>query len=248
MNITITARPPVNPDLDPHQTFTNIYNRGDWTENFGQVWHYDGGGGSGVGYTESLRAQLPDFLKRWNVKTFLDASCGEFTWARHVDWAGLGVSYIGGEIVKGKIDKLKVDFPQHTWYELDVINDPLPDADVWMCRDTMFHFPMHYIQKTFQNFLRSNIKYILVSSHPGAWDSSRHRLTQEQVTQNIPLTKFGDFMNINLFKDPFNFPVPLDRLDDTCYRIAPLQRELVLFDRQQILSSPFVTGSDWPLP
>jgi hypothetical protein len=246
MQITVTSIPPVNVDLDQKQAFNAIYSRGEWTEHFGQKWEYFGGGGSGVGYTESLRAQLPAFFKRWNVKTFLDASCGEFTWARYVDWTG--INYIGGDIVKGKIDKLKKDFPQHTWYELDVINDPLPDADVWMCRDTTFHFPMHFIQKTFRNFLKSNIKYILTTSHQGPWDSTRHRLTQEQVTQNIPLTKFGDFMNINLFKAPFNFPVPLDRLDDTNYIVCPLQRELVLFDRETIASIPFVTGPDIPLP
>ncbi len=43
------------------------------------------GQGSELAATENLRAYLPELFERLNVRTFLDAPCGDWNWMREVD-------------------------------------------------------------------------------------------------------------------------------------------------------------------
>lgn len=177
------------------EAFTHIYNNKTWVGH----WETRDGYGSTLEYTVTIRETLPPLLKKYKIKSMLDASCGEFTWMRTVDLTG--VRYIGGEIVAEKIEKLRQDFPQHEWLNMDITEDKLPDVDLWMCRDTIFHFPHEYVKKTLQNFINSKIEYLLISSHP--------------EVDNQDIGSFGDFNFINFDRAPFNFPAPLDLIDDT---------------------------------
>lgn len=179
---------------DAQKVFTKVYETNAW-DTGGET---RDGAGSTMHYTSTIRSVLPDLLKKYNVKSFLDASCGEYTWMRNVDLGD--IKYIGADIVEAKIEKLKKEFPDKTWMVLDITEDPLPDVDFWMCRDTIFHFPHEHVKKTFLNFLRSNIEYILISSHP------------YEDNKDI---EWGDFNTISLLKPPFSFPEPIDVIDDT---------------------------------
>lgn len=195
------------------EAFGNIYNNKTWTGH----WATTDGYGSTLEYTVTIRETLPPLLKKYNIKSMLDASCGEFTWMREVYLTG--IRYVGGEIVEDKINKLKLDFPQHEWLHLDIIEDKLPDVDLWMCRDTIFHFPHQYVKQTLKNFVNSNIKYLLISSHPEA--------------DNIDINSFGDFNFINFDRAPFNFPAPIDMIDDTEPGF-PLKRNMHLYRREDL--------------
>ena len=194
--------------------FTQFHHNRTWAE----ICNTTDGPGSTLEYTTTIRQQLPALLKKWDIKSMLDASCGEFIWMREVDLSG--INYIGGEIVADKIQKLSQEFPQHTWLHLDIIEDNLPSVDMWMCRDTLFHFPHEYLKKTLQNFLRSDIKYLLTSSHP-------------DVEANEDFSSFGDFRPNNFNIAPFNFGEPLDVIDDTGPG-WPLKRHMYLYSREQM--------------
>lgn len=183
------------------EVFTQIYDQKLWVLPSRDTYTADGPASTEY-YTQSLRSQLVPFLKKWKVKSMLDASCGEYNWMRLVDLGN--IKYIGGDIVAEKINILKKEFPNKEWLELDIINDPLPKADLWMCRDTLFHFPIDAVKKTFQNFLKSDIKYILTTSHPS-----------HSYNKNEDIVHFGGWFGINLFMEPFNFPQPLDIIDDS---------------------------------
>ena len=203
------------------EAFTHIYNSGRWKGS----WETRDGYGSTLEYTRTIRETLPPLLKKYEIKSMLDASCGEFTWMREVDLTG--IRYIGGEIVAEKIEKLKVDFPQHEWLHLDIIEDDLPEVDLWMCRDTIFHFPHEHVKKTLENFLRSKIKYLLISSHP--------------EVDNHNIDSFGDFNHINFDREPFNFPAPLDLIDDTEPGF-PLKRNMHLYRREDLANFEYMNG------
>lgn len=178
---------------DVQDRFTEVFVGGEWS--------VDGtldGLGSGLTYTETIRNTLPPLLKKWNIKSMLDASCGQFHWMRHVDLGD--IRYIGGDIVEQKIEINRAAFPDKEWMVLDIIEDTLPKVDLWMCRDTIFHFPWEAVKATFKNFVRSDIKYLLVSHHPD--------LDNKDIF-------FSDFNNLSLTKLPFNFPEPLDMIDDS---------------------------------
>ena len=69
--------------------------------------------------TRSPFAGILKVLKKYNIKSMLDASCGQYVWMRHVDIGD--VRYIGGEIVKEKINVLKEEFPDKEWMQLDIM-------------------------------------------------------------------------------------------------------------------------------
>jgi hypothetical protein len=184
--------------------FTKIYDERQW----------DSGGtrdgwGSSLSFTTDIRESLPRLFINYDIRTLLDASCGEFHWQRELDLTG--IHYIGCDIVAEKIEILRTEFPMHEWKHLDIISESLPSADLWLCRDTLFHFPYEHIFSAFRNFIRSDIRYLLTSSQ-----TSGH---------NRDLERFGDYFPLNLLLEPFNLPDPLDRFQDK-------DRELFLYDKK----------------
>ena len=207
---------------EAEKIFNHIYHSRAWSTSYAtddnqQKITLDGPG-STLWYTVTIRSELPKLLKKWNIKSLLDASCGEFSWMRELDLTG--IEYTGGDIVKDKIDKLSSEFPDKKWLHLDIIEDDLPEVELWMCRDTIFHFPHDSVWKTLENFARSKIKYLLISSHPN------------QDNQDID---FGGFHPINFDASPFSFSEPLDKINDTGPDY-PVYREMYLYSREQIES------------
>lgn len=80
------------------------------------------GRGSTLDYTRPLRKSLAKYLKRLNIKVFLDAPCGDFNWMQHVKLPD-GTSYIGGDIVARLVDELGRlhGGPTHSFRRLDIV-------------------------------------------------------------------------------------------------------------------------------
>lgn len=179
------------------------------------------GSGSTLLYTQSIREVFPEIFKEFNIKFFLDAPCGDFNWMKEVNLNS--INYLGLDIVDDiiKINKEKYAKKNIDFRLSDITDDLLPDADLMLTRDFLFHMPHLYIFKFFVNFLRSNIKYILV--------------TTNYNTQNISsnLKEIGKFSPVNLFIDPFSFSNPLK----TIYDYVPSKsskKSLLLFSKEQI--------------
>ena len=90
-----------------------------------------------------------------------------------------------------KLTKLKLNIK---FVKLDIRIDKLPVSDLMICRDCLFHFSYEDIFKFLDNFLISDIKYILLTSH----------LNTENKFENKNIVT-GDFRKIDLFSKPFNF-------------------------------------------
>ena len=93
------------------------------------VWSMTGesvsGAGSSLQATERLRAVLPHVLREFEVRTLLDAPCGDWNWMSHVD---LPVErYIGGDIVRALVDenRLRHGSPERDFRVIDLCVDPL---------------------------------------------------------------------------------------------------------------------------
>ena len=83
---------------------------------------------------------------------------------------------------------------------LDILRDDLPDADLWICRDCLFHFSNADIAATMENFARSKIRYLLTSTHA-------------DCRRNVDVPT-GGFRLLNLQRPPFNFCTPIEFIDD----------------------------------
>jgi len=158
------------------------------------------GSGSTLAYTQYLREHLPAFLDRHDIKSMLDAPCGDHSWMELVDFAD-DFSYIGADIVEFMIDQNRKKYPHRQFQVLDLCQDLLPTADLLFCRDCLFHLSYKDIKRAFANIARSPIKWVMTTTY-----LPEHANNKDIFT--------GDFRPIDLMNAPFNLPAPVDAIVD----------------------------------
>ncbi|HVT57170.1 MAG TPA: class I SAM-dependent methyltransferase [Thermoanaerobaculia bacterium] len=172
------------------QRFNAIYRRNAWrgTESLS-------GPGSSLEATAALRQELPGLLARLDCRTLLDAPCGDFRWMSAM---ALPIeSYLGVDIVAAVIEanrRLYGD-PRRTFLRLDLLRDPLPAADLVLCRDCLVHFSYRDAASALRAFRRAGAAFLLTTTFP------ERRANRDIVT--------GEWRPLNLQIAPFNFPPPL---------------------------------------
>jgi hypothetical protein len=188
----------------PSEVFTEIHRR--------NIWGYQetvSGAGSTLHYTRGLRDSLPTLIGELEIETLLDLPCGDFHWMSEVK---LPIThYIGGDIVPQLVENTRNRYGQPTreFRTIDLCEDALPQADLLLCRDCFIHLSEEMIFRAISNILRSDIKYLLITTHP--------------ETRNRSI-RLGDWFPINLCAAPYNFPAPIKTIEDW---VPP-------FDRRQL--------------
>jgi len=161
---------------------------------------------SGIGSTpletEVLRTEIPATLRAIGTSSVLDVPCGDFRWMCHVDLHG--VRYVGADIVPGIVasNREKFSSPRRHFLRLDLTVDPLPYADLVLCRDCLVHLSYANINRAIENMKRSGAKWILTT----------HFL---QIGINTDIAD-GDWRPLNFTRSPFNFPVPRLTIIEDC--------------------------------
>jgi hypothetical protein len=194
--------------------FSHIYENNGWSSA-----ETRSGFGSSLEYTAPLRKSLEKLLRRLAVGTFLDAPCGDFNWMQHVRLPE-NTRYLGGDIVKPLIAQLQTQYgdERHQFQTIDIVNGELPAADLWLCRDVLFHLPTADVMSTLRNFSASRIPFILTT-------------TYDFEKENIDVNP-GGFRYINLTRPPFMLPRPQSRIVDFLAPSPP--RYLALWSREQV--------------
>jgi hypothetical protein len=172
----------------PKQVFTNIFRRNWWNNGESRS-----GWGAELKRTETIRAELHDFVRRHSIQSLLDAPCGDFHWMKLVQWPA-GFRYIGADIVHDLIAENRRKYPDVEFMEFDVLRDSHPDVDAWLARDLMIHFPDDAVRIAIDQFRRSTISYLLATTYPHA-------------RQNTDI-RFGQVRHLNLCAPPFGLPPP----------------------------------------
>jgi len=161
------------------------------------------GPGSESVQTRELREQLPVLLERFGVRTLLDLPCGDFGWLSEVE---LDLDrYIGADIVTDLVEANAARFrddPVREFRSLDMTGDPLPAADLVLCRDCLVHLSFADIERALRNLRRSGSRYLLTTTFT------------ELGTNDDIVT--GDWRPLNLCREPFGFPEPLAVLVEGC--------------------------------
>ena len=177
------------------------------------------GAGSTVEYTANIRKMIPQIVEELGNKVILDAPCGDYNWLRMIEWK-TPITYTGGDIVKPLVKRNRALYESdgRTFIDLDILDDPLPPADLWLCRDCLFHLSERDIFLALDNFLKSDITYILTSNHSDC-----------DINFDIPT---GSFRLLNLQLPPFCLGKPI-RLIDDWIEGYPV-RHLALWSRQSV--------------
>lgn len=182
--------------LDLKSRFEYIFDTNLWGDD-----HSRSGVGSTLAETEALRREIPLLLKDVGARTLLDIPCGDFGWLSLTD---LGVEYVGADIVEALVEQNTSRYASETrrFVRLDLTADPLPPADVVLCRDCLVHLSYANIRRALDNVKRSGAKYLLVTSFP-------------EATSNRDIED-GDWRLLNFRLAPFCFPAPVRTIVENC--------------------------------
>ncbi len=211
------AQMQAEPDKDVRAgTFGKIFQNNAW-KNSESI----SGFGSTLYNTTVIRAQLPLLLERLEVETLLDAPCGDFNWMQHLALPD-SVKYIGCDIVPELVQKLNDQHSsdRYSFKVADIVEDDLPPADFWLCRDALFHLPLKDGVCVIQRARQSGVKYFASTTYEIA-----------KVNNDIPV---GAFRFINLELPPYNLPRPLYSFDDFLAPNPP--RRLGIWSGEQLQS------------
>jgi len=200
--------------LNGQQAFQMIFEENRWGSSESRS-----GRGSTLAYTERLWPLLERYLTTLNVEVFLDVPCGDFNWMKYVKLPH-GTRYIGGDIVVPLVHDLQKKYgsDRYSFHTIDIVEGPLPKADLWLCRDVLFHLPNEDIQRVFRNFVAAAIPYILTTTY--------------NFSRKNDDVKAGGFRFINLRLPPFMLPPPLSMVPDFVAPEPP--RHLGLWSREQV--------------
>ena len=114
--------------------------------------------------------------------------------------------------------------PRRRFLQFDIVSDPFPEADVWFCRDCLFHLPHELIFRALRNFCDSKIKLVMMTNH-----------INKGGFANVD-GKAGGFRLVDFFSPPFNLP------RDVLYRVVDYiepypPREMCVWTREQIAAA-----------
>ena len=212
------------------RTFPNplAESAGHATEVFDEVYRHNywgseqsrSGVGSEIVFTARYRTGLAALVRSLGFRKMFDAPCGDLNWITPLI-AEAGIEYVGGDISSLVVEDALCRHPELDLRVFDITKDSFPEADVWHCRDCLFHLPFEAIRQALLNFACSSIPYALITSH-------RARLLHRNLDVG-----FGGFRLLDLQRAPIMFPRPLERIPDfTAGRDFP--RYVCLWSRAQI--------------
>jgi hypothetical protein len=179
------------------ERFSEIYRRRFW-----EAPESISGPGSSLTQTRALIERLPTLWRELDVKTILDAPCGDFNWMQAVDLSD--VHYTGADIVADIVTQNQARFGSDRirFTNLNLTRDPLPKCDLVFCRDGLVHLSYQDIDQALLNLARSGCRFLMATTFPGHFEN-----------RDIHT---GDWRTLNLEIPPFNFPPPLHLLIEGC--------------------------------
>jgi SAM-dependent methyltransferase len=206
--------------MSPSRTekiFTRIYTKSSWGDHESKS-----GAGSGIARTESLRPALTRLARDLEIRSLLDLPCGDFNWMRHTDLPG--IDYTGVDIVGSMIERNQAMYirPGRRFLQLDMLRDPLPRADLILCRDGFVHLSFADTARALRAMHDSGSQYLLATTFTG------HPRNREIST--------GGWRPLNLALEPFCFPAPLCTLADCPQDGSFLGKALALYRFSELSS------------
>lgn len=181
----------------PEEVFNQIFRDEHWKHQGESV----SGAGSEMAATATIRKRLPDLFKKYQINTMLDIPCGDLHWMTDI-LDRTDVQYTGGDIVRDLIERNQKQYGRQgvNFKHLDLIDGPLPQVDLVLSRDVWIHFSFEHIQRSIRTLVDSGSTYLLASTYP-ATDLNRDIHT-------------GNSRPIDLTKAPFNFPPPVESIQE----------------------------------
>lgn len=158
------------------------------------------GAGSGLERTASVRDALRELCGELGVRTLLDAGCGDCHW---ISAADLPLRrYVGVDVVDELLAAARARYAKGRRRRIlraDITTDPLPRADLVLCRECLMHFPDEDVHAALRNFAASGSTWLLTTS----WRDGRNEAIE-----------VGGWRRLDLEAAPFGLPAPVAEIPD----------------------------------
>jgi hypothetical protein len=112
------------------------------------------------------------------------------------------VVYRGYDINDLAIERNKQYHPEWNFFEIDLVNEILPKADLIICRDCLFHLSNDFVLRAIKNFRDSGSTYLLATEH--RWLKVNVDLNKEELERE------AGFRQINIEIAPYNMGLPIE--------------------------------------
>lgn len=145
----------------PQQIFEKIYASGEWGAD-GTLGYNSGTGSSDV-FTQLYVETIREYIRTQGIRHIADLGCGDFRVGRQIiegeEW-----DYTGVDIVRPLIEHLNECYagPHVRFLCRDLIDEPLPDADLYLIRQIFQHLENEQIMKIVE---KSNVPHVIVTEH-----------------------------------------------------------------------------------
>jgi hypothetical protein len=203
------------PPDDPKTSFTQIYQKQIW--NGGKSSVPRSGPGSTLEVTKNIREILDRIIPQYNLTSLLDIGCGDLTWIPQIKFFST-IRYVGIDIVESLIQQHRQTYPKKEFYCKNAIVDALPDCDLIILRDVIFHLTYPQNRQLFQNIVKTKFKYILITS------------CRNDTNKEVDLKGQWRWRELNLLKPPFNFMNPILKVPEDSFN-----RDIFMFSKIQFL-------------
>lgn len=200
--------------------FTKIYENSYWSQD------HPNGPGSTFQNTDLIRHILSDIIKKYKIKSIVDAGCGLYSW---ID--GLithDMEYVGIDIVLKQIQdnqKLPVGGKNLKFIHGDITNNYSNEAknkDLIFCKHLTQHLTEANTKKILNNFKNSGCKYLLISNY----DIDYNNEHVEWSNDNCPRLDQGACRPQNLLMHPYNLSPVIENFAEYTLILLPFSKPL----------------------
>ena len=222
------------PDPNVKKQFDYIYQNGIWGGKDDKPVEENGGGsgeGSTAKYTVEARNILYEVIKKYKIKSMIDAPCGSMAWIplllKNITVeVNSEFKYFGVDVVESVINNSKAKYakmyPQWQMSAFDFTTQDLPgNYDLIFSRDALQHLPLAKVVDALKMFARTKgTRYLLVGSY----------LESANPNQN---THIGGYFDIDVTRSPFNL---VQFVETYIEKRDQHKKYLVLYDVKNYLS------------
>lgn len=192
-------RPPAEPPAavalsgTAENVFDRIYRDRIWGTNERGVGR--SGFGSTLEFTKFYRVFLQDFLAAHDIRTVVDAGCGDWEFSREIDWSG--IDYLGCDIVESVIaeNTRRHGAPNIHFVACDITATDLPRADLLIVKDVLQHLSNQDIERFLEQLEKYEHVLIINDVDPDTFSASN---------QDI---RTGEYRPLDLTRPPFDLPM-----------------------------------------
>lgn len=190
------------------------------------------GSSSVIGVTH-LCNQLPALFKKYNIKKIFDAGANDAAW--QIQTLSHMVEYHAGEHNADIVSKAKLKNPELSIRQHNVTTDLLPAVDLLFVRDVAIHMNNFYKKQLLTNWLSSSIPWLLITQMSNTKINYDSDQTDKFHDESVVRPEHWYFAEINWQLHPWNFPCPMDKVEDgEQITSKPIERFMYLWHQDQL--------------